>query len=192
MNKIILASASPRRKELLRQIGIPFEVRVSHVEEKINDTQPQAVVEALARQKAEAVFAASPEDTVLVIGADTIVVLDGRILGKPHTEEEATEMLSSLSGRSHEVYTGVCFLYRQNGEKKQKVFHEETKVTFYPMTKQETEAYVSTKDCMDKAGSYGIQGPAAAFIKGICGDYNNVVGLPVARVYQELKECGWL
>lgn len=192
MNKIILASASPRRKELLRQIGIPFEVRVSHVEEKINDTQPQAVVESLARQKAEAVFAASPEDTVLVIGADTIVVLDGRILGKPRTEEEATEMLSSLSGRSHEVYTGVCFLYRQNGEKKQKVFHEETKVTFYPMTKQETEAYVSTKDCMDKAGSYGIQGPAAAFIKGICGDYNNVVGLPVARVYQELKECGWL
>ena len=108
------------------------------------------------------------------------------------SEEEAVEMLSALAGRSHEVYTGVCFLYRQNGEEKRKVFHEETKVTFYPMTKQETEAYVSTKDCMDKAGSYGIQGPAAAFIKGICGDYNNVVGLPAARVYQELKECEWL
>ena len=191
MNKIILASASPRRKELLTQIGIPFEVRVSHVEEKIKDTHPEAVVESLAEQKAEAVFKETDKEA-LVIGADTIVVLDGRILGKPKSEEEAVEMLSALAGRSHEVYTGVCFLYRQNGEEKKKVFHEETKVTFYPMTKQETEAYVSTKDCMDKAGSYGIQGPAAAFIKGICGDYNNVVGLPAARVYQELKECEWL
>ena len=191
MNKIILASASPRRKELLTQIGIPFEVRVSHVEEKIKDTHPEAVVESLAEQKAEAVFRETDKEA-LVIGADTIVVLDGRILGKPKSEEEAVEMLSALAGRSHEVYTGVCFLYRQNGEEKKKVFHEETKVTFYPMTKQETEAYVSTKDCMDKAGSYGIQGSAAAFIKGICGDYNYVVGLPAARVYQELKECEWL
>lgn len=191
MNKIILASASPRRKELLTQIGIPFDVRVSHVEEKVKDTHPEAVVESLAEQKAEAVFKETDKEA-LVIGADTIVVLDGRILGKPKSEEEAVEMLSALAGRSHEVYTGVCFLYRQNGEEKRRVFHEETKVTFYPMKKQEIEDYVSTKDCMDKAGSYGIQGSAAAFIKGICGDYNNVVGLPVARVYQELKECEWL
>lgn len=117
MNKIILASASPRRKELLTQIGIPFEVRVSHVEEKIKDTHPEAVVESLAEQKAEAVFRETDKEA-LVIGADTIVVLDGRILGKPKSEEEAVEMLSALAGRSHEVYTGVCFLYRQNGEEK--------------------------------------------------------------------------
>ena len=149
MNKIILASASPRRKELLTQIGIPFEVRVSHVEEKIKDTHPEAVVESLAEQKAEAVFRETDKEA-LVIGADTIVVLDGRILGKPKSEEEAVEMLSALAGRSHEVYTGVCFLYRQNGEEKRKVFHEETKVTFYPMTKQETEAYVSTRTVWTK------------------------------------------
>lgn len=187
--KIILASASPRRRELLTQIGLTFEIKVSDVEEKVTTSLPCEVVQELSRQKAEAVLAsckAPQEEALLVIGADTIVACDGQILGKPKDEQDAARMLRMLSGRSHEVYTGVTFAYK--GEQCELFsFYEATTVHFAPMTDAEIQTYVSTKDPMDKAGSYGIQGFCARYITGIEGDYNNVVGLPVGRVYQELK-----
>ena len=216
--KIILASASPRRRELLTQIGLDFDVVVSETEEKITSTEPAQVVEELSAQKAEAVWEKlcsmtasqgsvtnaerldegsevfEPEQTsgettmtdTLVLGADTVVACDGKILGKPADMEAAVAMLTMLQGRGHEVYTGVTILYEQNGERKTLTFHEKTIVHFYPMTDAQIREYVATGDPMDKAGSYGIQGFCARYIRGIEGDYNNVVGLPVGRVYQEL------
>ncbi len=190
--KIILASASPRRRELLKQIGLEFQVLVSDVEEKVTTDIPYLVVEQLSAQKAGAVArkletesaeGADKREPVLVIGADTIVACDGQILGKPHHKQEAVQMLQKLQGRSHQVYTGVTLIY---GEKIQ-TFHETTEVEFYPMTNEEITAYVETADPLDKAGAYGIQGFCARYIKGIAGDYNNVVGLPVGRLYQEMK-----
>ncbi len=191
--KIVLASASPRRRELLEQIGLAFEVSVSHVEEKTIAVEPGLVVEELSRQKAEAVLETlTCTEDVLVIGADTVVSADGRILGKPSGEKDAVRMLERLSGRSHEVYTGVTLLYRTGGmsaaQVRQRIFHEMTKVDFYPMTQQEIADYVASGDCLDKAGAYGIQGLCARYIRGIEGDYHNVVGLPVGRLYQEMKE----
>ena len=191
--KIVLASASPRRRELLEQIGLAFEVSVSHVEEKTIAVEPGLVVEELSRQKAEAVLETlTCTEDVLVIGADTVVSADGRILGKPSGEKDAVRMLERLSGRSHEVYTGVTLLYRTGGmsaaQVRQRIFHEMTKVDFYPMTQQEIADYVASGDCLDKAGAYGIQGLCARYIRGIVGDYHNVVGLPVGRLYQEMKE----
>ena len=225
--KIILASASPRRRELLSQIGLDFEVVVSETEEKITSTEPAKVVEELSAQKAEAVWEKlcsmtasqgsvtnaerleegsgvsrtdegsevydpeqkSGETTItdiIVLGADTVVACDGKILGKPADTEAAAAMLTMLQGRGHEVYTGVTILYEQNGERKTLTFHEKTIVHFYPMTDAQIREYVATGDPMDKAGAYGIQGLCARYISGIVGDYNNVVGLPVGRVYQEL------
>ena len=191
--KIVLASASPRRRELLEQIGLAFEVSVSHVEEKTIAVEPGLVVEELSRQKAEAVLETlTCTEDVLVIGSDTVVSADGRILGKPSGEKDAVRMLERLSGRSHEVYTGVTLLYRTGGmsaaQVRQRIFHEMTKVDFYPMTQQEIADYVASGDCLDKAGAYGIQGLCARYIRGIEGDYHNVVGLPVGRLYQEMKE----
>lgn len=190
--KIILASASPRRKELLAQIGLGFEIQVSQVSEKATQTKAPLVVEELSAQKAEAVMGLLGEtgEAVLVIGADTVVAVGGRILGKPSDADEAAEMLSLLSGNIHEVYTGVTLLYKTAEGVRSKTFHETTKVTFYPMSEREIADYVSTGDCMDKAGAYGIQGFCARYIRGIEGDYNNVVGLPVGRLYQEARE--WL
>lgn len=189
--KIILASASPRRRELLTQIGLDFEVVVSETEEKIISTEPAKVVEELSAQKAGAVWEklAAMADTV-VLGADTVVACDGKILGKPVDVENAVAMLRMLQGREHEVYTGVTVLYEENGEKKALTFHEKTTVHFYPMTEAQIREYVATGDPMDKAGSYGIQGFCARYIRGIEGDYNNVVGLPAGRVYQELHKLG--
>ncbi len=182
--KIILASASPRRRELLAQIGLDFQVLVSEVEEKVNTDIPYLVVEQLSAQKAEAVAQKlEKEEPALVIGADTIVACDGQILGKPRDKEEAVQMLRKLNGRSHQVYTGVTLIFRD----KTKTFYEATEVEFYPMTEEEIGAYVETLDPLDKAGAYGIQGFCARYIKGITGDYNNVVGLPVGRLYQEMK-----
>ena len=185
--KIILASASPRRRELLTQIGLEFDVVVSETEEKITSTEPAKVVEELSAQKAEAVWEKFATITdIIVLGADTVVACDGKILGKPADTEAAVAMLTMLQGRGHEVYTGVTILYEQNGERKTLTFHEKTTVHFYPMTDAQIREYVATGDPMDKAGSYGIQGFCARYIRGIEGDYNNVVGLPVGRVYQEL------
>lgn len=190
--RILLASASPRRRELLEQIGLPFEVVVSHVEEIITETEPGKVVEQLSAQKAEAVAESlgEPEET-LVIGADTVVAAENTILGKPKDAAHAVEMLRLLAGRTHSVYTGVTLILRgASGETARKTFHERTDVSFYPMEETEIRQYVGTGDCMDKAGAYGIQGFCARYISGINGDYNNVVGLPVGRLYQEIKE--WL
>jgi len=281
--RMILASASPRRRELLEQIGLDFEVRVSKVKEIVTAVEPGLVVEELSAQKAWAVLEEleDGERDVLVIGADTVVSADGQILGKPSDERNAAEMLGRLAGRSHEVYTGVTLLYRcgkrgacseegmrepeegsvsmpgrenlrtgggkgmrgpeeggafvpgrenvrtggeegmrepeeggasvpgrenvrtgggkdlcgaadmdaprQMGQVWRRTFHEVTRVEFYLMTGEEITRYVASGDCMDKAGAYGIQGMCARYIKGIEGDYNNVVGLPVGRLYQEIK-----
>ena len=192
---IILASGSPRRRELMQQIGLDFEVQVSEVEENVTSTVPAEVVQELSRQKAEAVAGSildregGKEDS-LVLGADTIVACDGRILGKPRDEADAVRMLTMLSGRAHEVYTGVTFVYADpvDGSRKEHTFYECTKVHFAPMSAEEIAEYVATGDPLDKAGAYGIQGFCARYITGIEGDYNNVVGLPVGRVYQELRK----
>lgn len=183
MAEIILASASPRRKELLETAGIDFSVKVADVEEIIEEgLTPDRVVMSLALQKAKAVAQSNPDS--VVIGADTVVVLDNTILGKPESEEHAVEMLTALSGRSHTVYTGVALVKGDSVRN----FCEATEVEFYDLTKEEIEAYVETKDCMDKAGAYGIQTQGCVLISRINGDYFNVVGLPVSKVYRELRD----
>lgn len=189
MKNIILASASPRRRELLAQAGFQFEVKVSDAEETITEKEPGRIVEELALRKAEAVAAA--ETDALIIGADTVVAVDGKILGKPHTREEAFSMLSMLQGRRHQVYTGVALVLKRARGEKREIFSERTDVFMYPMTEGEILEYIDTGEPMDKAGAYGIQGRAAVYIEKIEGDYNNVVGLPIARLYQKLKEWNW-
>ena len=190
MGKILLASASPRRKEILQKAGVRFSVSVSQEEETITKSAPDEVVEELAGKKAYAVLKQNQEEGILVIGADTVVSLDGEILGKPKDEEEAGSVLMRLQGRTHEVYTGVAVLRMENGEIKEHVFSECTKVEFYPVSRKEIEDYVATREPMDKAGSYGIQGAFSAYVKGIRGDYYNVVGLPVGRLFWEMKKAG--
>ena len=195
--QIVLASASPRRQELLRQVGIAPLVMPSHVDESGIGGTPEQMVMELSRLKAEDVSVMiaggsagdfrkeelAPENTV-VIGADTVVSVDGRILGKPGDEEEAADMIRLLAGRRHFVYTGVTMIFLPSGERV--TFAEGTEVEVYPMTPEQIRRYVATGEPMDKAGAYGIQGYFAAYVKGIRGDYNNVVGLPAARVCQEL------
>lgn len=195
---IILASGSPRRKELFEQVGIQFSVIKSNAEEKITSTVPGDAVKELALQKAEAVKKEFLEKTssdrdflsegVLIIGADTVVVSKGKILGKPRDEEDALNILMSLSGEDHSVYTGVCGIYLDKTKKvikeKSICFAEETIVTMYPFMKEEAEAYIRTKEPMDKAGAYGIQGLGSLLIKEIKGDYNNVVGFPLAAFFR--------
>ena len=191
MKKIILGSASPRRKELLSQIGVPFEVRVSNKEEVYTNTVPKEIVKELALMKAENVASEIQTRNVIVIGADTIVVHEEQILGKPKDEQEAFEMIRSLQGDTHQVYTGVAVLdFDKNGEKTVISHAVETKVCVNPMSTEEIQKYVESKEPMDKAGAYGIQGRFSAFIEKIEGDYFNVVGLPVSYVYQVLKELG--
>ena len=197
---IILGSASPRRRELLAQIGADFEVRVSNKEEVYHSNVPEEIVKELALMKAENVAEELAEEnpagavkSTVVIGADTIVVLDGKILGKPVDEADAVRMLNSLQGRRHDVYTGVAVLdYDENGEKRVYNYPVGTAVHVNGMTEEEIRAYVETKDPLDKAGAYGIQGRFAAHIDRIEGDYYNVVGLPVSRVYRTLRELGVL
>ena len=208
--RLVLASASPRRRELLSQIGLEFTVMPSTKEENAKTTEAGALVQELSRQKAVDIWeqlsggqGQNPdadqeqisEETqepnlngkrqpeLLVIGADTVVCCEGKILGKPHSREAAAEMLTALQGRSHEVYTGVT-LYSQS---ETVTFFECTQVEFYPMTEVEISEYIDSKEPMDKAGAYGIQGSFAAHIRGIDGSYTNVMGLPVGRLYQELK-----
>ncbi len=190
--RIILSSASPRRRELLSQIGVGFEVLVSDGEENYTSTDPAEIVKELALAKAENVAAVveSIENTLL-IGADTIVVLDGEILGKPKNEEDAFRMLKHLQGRNHQVYTGTALLaHDEKGEKTVISHAEQTEVFVHAMEDAEIRRYIATGEPMDKAGGYGIQGGFAAYIDRIEGDYYNVVGLPVAYLYQQLKMLG--
>ncbi len=189
MKKIILASASPRRKELLEKAGISFEIITGTGEEKTNSSDPEEMVKELSYGKAESVAENVVEDAV-IIGADTIVFYDGCILGKPKDAEDAVETLLKLQGNTHQVYTGVTVLIKEGGNIRSLIFAECTDVTFYPVSENEIRAYVNSGEPMDKAGSYGIQGTFGVYVKGICGDYSNVVGLPVARLLYETKKQG--
>ena len=191
MRKVILASGSPRRKELLKQVGLDFEVCVSKANEITSRTKPDEVVKDLSYAKAKAVYD-DGHDKDIVIGADTVVYMDEMILGKPSDEKQCKKMLKSLSGRSHKVYTGVTILWAEPGGGMHVLsFCADTTVKLYPMSDKEIDAYIATGEPMDKAGAYGIQGIFAKHIESIEGDYYNVVGLPVARVYQELKKHGF-
>ena len=207
--RIILGSASPRRKELLEQIGIKFEVVVSDAEEHYESTRPDEIVKELALMKAEYTAEevkrrekeGAGEDyllrsetgetrlrNLLILGADTVVVRDGEILGKPSGADQAFEMLKSLQGRAHQVYTGVAVLdFDRNAERHTVSHAEETKVFVHAMTDEEIRGYIAVGESLDKAGAYGVQGRFAAYIDRIEGDYYNVVGLPVAYLYHAVK-----
>lgn len=195
-SRLILASASPRRRELLAQAGFSFEIIPARGKEVIQDEgsplTPDRIVEQLARHKAQEIYdQEKSEESLTVIGADTIVALDGAILGKPRDREDAKRMIRLLQGRAHEVYTGVCILHKPAGariEAEQLVFSERTQVHVYPMTEEEIDRYVQSGEADDKAGAYGIQTSFGVYVIGITGDYNNVVGLPIARLYQEMKK----
>ena len=191
--KYILASQSPRRRELLGKLGISFEIEPAVGEEVLLGDHPQEIVQNLAIAKAQEIAEhhTDEKDTV-VIGADTVVVCDGEILGKPKDRQDMASMITKLQGRAHEVYTGVALCYKQDGEQRCHHFSECTKVHFYPMSEEQIASYAAHSDGLDKAGGYGIQSDAAIFIRGIEGEYNTVVGLPIARLYQELTEQGLL
>lgn len=189
--KYILASQSPRRRELLGMLGITFDIEPATGEERQVGTTPQEIVRNLASAKAREIAAHHTGEDVTVIGADTIVVCGGEILGKPKDRADMERMIRMLSGRTHEVYTGVAICRAAgdvSGTDGIRTFAECTRVHFYPMSEEEIAAYVAHSDGMDKAGAYGIQSDAAIYISGIEGDYQNVVGLPVARLYHELRE----
>ncbi|MCG0278158.1 MAG: Maf family protein [Thermanaeromonas sp.] len=187
MPQLVLASASPRRRQLLSQLGLKFTAVPSTVEEKIYaDLPPRERVMALARAKAEAV--AQDLSDAIVLGADTLVVCQGRVLGKPATPQEAEAMLSFLSGKTHEVYTGVAVVKVPGMHLRQA--WERTEVRFRQLAPREIKAYVASGEPLDKAGAYGIQGLGALLVEGICGDFFNVVGLPLVRTVSLLKEFG--
>ena len=185
----ILASGSPRRRELLKAVGYDFEIIPSSADETLpGEIGPATAVELLAERKCE--FVARDHRGSVVLGCDTIVVLDGKILGKPVDEEDAFSMLKALSGREHSVFTGVCI----EGKGEKEVFHVETRVRFFELSDDMIRSYISTGEPMDKAGAYGIQTLGAALVESIDGDYFTVVGLPLARVMRTLGafgvECG--
>ncbi len=183
---LVLASASPRRQELLRKAGIPFEVQAAQIaEDPLPGEGAKACAERLAREKALVVAQQRPQD--FVVGADTVVVIDGQILGKPVDRADAARMLRMLSGREHRVITGVCLVVGGQWS----VASETTVVTVSEITEYEIADYVATGEPMDKAGAYGIQGIASRWIPRIDGDYGNVVGLPVALVWRMLKRAGF-
>ncbi|MBP5254617.1 MAG: septum formation protein Maf [Lachnospiraceae bacterium] len=206
--RVVLASRSPRRRELLSRITKTFEVRPAGGEEDVGEKRPDLLVQMLSLQKAEEVYrrlvespghtaempsqgagdAIQPADTrpLLVIGSDTVVVLEDRILGKPADEADAFRMLRLLSGRTHAVYTGVTLMTAE----KTRTFFERTDVTVYPLSDEEIRAYIATGSPMDKAGAYGIQDDFSRHIRCICGDYTSVVGFPVGRVYQQIRKLG--
>lgn len=177
---LVLASKSPRRSEILKNAGIEFVVRTADADETIPEgIKPEDAVVFLAARKAMAV---KREDGETILGADTVVVLDGKILGKPRDREDACNMIKALSGRVHSVFTGVCAI----GDGFSITFAEETKVEFLPLSDDEINDYINTDEPYDKAGAYGIQGLASKFIRGIEGDYFNVVGLPISSVYKKI------
>lgn len=189
MAKIILASASKRREELLAQVGVQCEVIPSQIDENVDAPDPGTLVETLSAAKAEDV-ANQLDDDFVVIGADTVVVKDGAVYGKPSDEAEARQMLSSLQGARHEVYTGVTLISVTAGEGLIDTFHVRTIVDVMPMSDAQINAYVQSGEPMDKAGGYGIQGRGAAYIRDVAGDFFNVVGLPISTVLSRLENMG--
>ena len=211
--QFVLASQSPRRKELLQRLGISFQVITSATDERVSSSDPAMVTSVLANRKAMAVaegllcqggtlwmrqplieqgtFRIGPADKAIVIGADTVVVIDGQIIGKPGSVVEARKMMHLLQGRTHEVYTGVAILTLQDGHQDRgRTFHDKTIVHVGELDEIELEEYITSSEPYDKAGGYGIQGEFAKYITGIEGDYYNVVGLPINKLYQELKKLG--
>ena len=187
MKSIILASGSPRRKELLSQIGLEYKVITSNVSEDTLFTSPEDMVKDLAYNKGMAVYQTLSDEekqNSIVISADTIVYHNGKVLLKPVDERDAFNILKSLSGKKHEVFTGA---FRKSGNFSSS-FCEKTSVELFDISDEEIRDYIASGEPFDKAGAYGIQGLFARYIKGIEGDYNNVVGLPVGRLYQELKK----
>lgn len=187
--KLILASASARRAQILRDAGLPFQIISSAIDEApMEGESPQDLVRRLAEQKAQLV-AARAVGPAIVIGADTVIVLDGKILGKPRSAEEARATLEQLSGRTHAVITGIVLIRLPDETARQEL--EITQVTFAPMTGEEISGYVATGEPFDKAGAYAIQGRGGRHIIRIEGCYFNVVGLPLGKLYRLLRELGW-
>jgi len=185
--KLILASGSPRRREILTTAGAAFDIRVSAADESIPaGTKPADAVTILAARKASAVYRelkAAGEENIVVLGADTVVDVDGRFLGKPGSTEEARQMISMISGRTHLVHTGICVI----SDGISAGVCETTRVNVSTMTDEEIEAYISTSEPYDKAGGYAIQGLFSVYVQGIAGDYYNVMGLPVSALDRLLK-----
>jgi len=187
MRKIILASSSPRRKELLERLGFPFTVEPGDYEEDMTlSLPPVELAETLATGKAKCV--AIMHDDAIVIGADTFVEIDGTVLGKPHTAEAAVAMLQKLSGKTHQVHTGYCVIDTKTGETRSGT--ETAQITFREVSEREITAYVATGEPLDKAGAYAIQGGGQAFVSSIEGDYDAIVGLPLAKISEELRAFG--
>lgn len=182
MGRFVLASSSVNRRQILERAGVEFVWMASDADETAEGLAPDALVSELARRKMDAVLPQCLPDDVIVT-ADTVASIDGEILGKPHDALEAGRFLHLLSGRTHLVYTGVCIEYRG----KRTEFCQTTEVHFYPLTEKQIEDYVASGECFGKAGAYGIQGPAALFVEGIVGDYNNIFGLPAAHVMREVN-----
>lgn len=191
MKEIILASASPRRKEILEQVGINPTIIVSNAVENTKANTPAEYVEKLSILKAEDVANQIKEkEEFVLIAADTVVVKDNKILEKPVDEEDAHRILSSLQGNVHKVFTGVTLIVNQNGKMLRDTFSVCTEVEMLPMTTKQIMSYIATKEPMDKAGAYGIQGKGGMYIRQIRGDYYNVVGLPISAVMMHLKDMG--
>ena len=190
MYRIILASGSPRRKELLSLMGVTYEVMVSKKEEKLQDVEPSGLVMELAKMKA-CDIAQQVEGPAVIIGADTVVSCKNKVLGKPKDVEDARQMITMLAGNSHEVYTGVTMVIKEANQTERMVtFYEATKVYVTPMSEEEIRSYVATDEPMDKAGSYAIQGVFAPYISKIEGDYYNIVGFPISHLYHAAKDAG--
>ncbi len=191
MQRLILVSQAPRRTDLLTNMGSDFDIVVSDVEEKVTKTNPNEIVVELSKLKAHDVYdKVKPADGTLILAADTLVFLKNERLGKPADDKDAFRMLRELSGREHHVITGVNLIYQTNGKAEEYSFSEGTSVLFAELSDKEILDYIATGEPKDKAGSYAIQGKGAKFVKGINGDYSNVVGLPVPRLYEEMKAQG--
>lgn len=191
MKEFVLASASPRRRELLNQIGIKFRTCTSKKEEEILRNKPEDIVKDLSYTKARDVYERGNRDAI-VIGADTIVVVDEEVLGKPKDENEAYDMIKKLQGDIHQVYTGVSIIWQQNNNTHVSSFVAMTEVELYYMSDEEIRKYIATSEPYDKAGGYAIQGYFARYVKQIKGDYNNVVGLPIGKLYQVMNSLNLL
>lgn len=182
--ELILASSSPRRKEMFNLIGLDFTVMVSDADESTVESDPKKFVVELAKRKAEAVLKKRPD--ACVVGSDTIVLIDGKIIGKPRDKDDAFKILSTLNGRTHTVYTGLAVLTTDT----EQLYCDETRVTFAKLSDEEIWHYIGTGEPLDKAGAYGIQGPGAILVERIEGCYFTVIGMPVPVLYKLLKNVG--
>lgn len=186
--KLILASSSPRRKELLGHLKIDFSIITKHADEISHETDPAKYAMEIAAQKGDVVLESLQEDKAIIISADTVVAMNGKIYGKPSGPEEARVFLSELAGKTHSVFTGVQIIQKTNNQISKKQFVEESRVSFNSISEHLMNLYIATGDSLDKAGAYGIQGPSLTFISKVEGDYANVVGFPLSRFVIEMEK----